>query len=233
MLELAASSGTTDIVATPHANLQFSYCPDLIRERVSQLNAIVQGRPRIYEGCDFHLTYDNVRDALANPSKYAINHQRYLLVELSDLCIFPNTGEIFSSLLAAGLVPVITHPERNPLLQQRIDQLAGWVQQGCTLQITAQSLLGGFGKAAKECALELLERNLVHFAASDAHDAKYRTPVLKEAYQWTARRFDAALAEALFVSNPLAALNGEPVAAPESRNGARLWLGARIWRRFF
>ncbi len=70
------------------------------------------------------------------------------MVEFSDLLIFNNTTEIFSRLEEVGMTPVITHPERNGLLRQRIDQIAAWVEAGACVQVTAQSLLGEFGTRA-------------------------------------------------------------------------------------
>ena len=84
MLEAAAAAGTTDIVATPHADTQYGFQPELIVERIAELKAANASEIRIHNGCDFHLTFDNVADAIANPAKYTINHKRYLLVELSD-----------------------------------------------------------------------------------------------------------------------------------------------------
>jgi hypothetical protein len=92
---------------------------------VTELQAAVGAVPRIYEGCDFHLTFDNIQDALSHPTKYTINHKNYLLVEFSDMLIFQNTAEIFAKMRQAGIVPVITHPERNPLLQQRLPVTVG------------------------------------------------------------------------------------------------------------
>ena len=57
------------------------------------------------------------------------------------------------------------------------------------MQVTAQSLLGRFGKTAKGCAHELMGRGLVHFLASDAHDTKWRTTALDEARQYVERAF--------------------------------------------
>ena len=39
MLELAASDGTTDIVATPHANGQYAFDPEVIEQRIAELSA--------------------------------------------------------------------------------------------------------------------------------------------------------------------------------------------------
>lgn len=211
MLKMAADDGTTDIVGTPHADLEYQFQPELIGERLEILNRACSGAPRIYSGCDFHLTYDNIRDALASPSKYTINHRNYLLVEFSDMLIFQNTGEIFERMRAHGITPIITHPERNPLLQKRLEALELWASEGALLQVTAQSLSGRFGKTAREFSHELMRRDLVHFIASDAHDTKHRPPVLSEAYRWVEKEYGTLRAERLFIDNPKATIDGTPL----------------------
>lgn len=228
MLQMAAASGTTDIVATPHADLEYTFQPDRIRERVEELTAATGGKPCIHEGCDFHLTFDNIQDAIANPHKYTIGHKSYLMVEFSDMLIFPNTAEIFARMRSIGIDPVITHPERNPLLQQRLPELERWVQEGSYIQVTAQSLFGRFGKTARSFSTELLRRNLVHFIASDAHDTKHRPPVLRDAFQWVAREYGEELAQRLFVDNPRATIEGAPLPTVSrtevpSRNWYQFW----------
>jgi protein-tyrosine phosphatase len=211
MLRLAAGSGTTDIVATPHANTQFAFDPALIGQKIAELQEAAGPLPRIHRGCDFHLTLENIQDALAHPDKYTINHLCYLLVEFSDLLIPRTTQEIFDRLQSAGLTPIVTHPERNALLHTRLDQLQSWVEHGALVQVTAGSLLGVFGRTAKAVATGLMDRNLVHFIASDAHDTKYRTPVLRDAYQYVEKTWNASLAEALFVAAPRAVIGGEEI----------------------
>src|SRR5438105_4044341 len=203
MVRMAAEHGTTDLVGTPHANLQYKFDPPSIAERRAEIQAACSTRGlRLHTGCDFHLSYDNVQDAVANPRKYTIGQKNYLLVEFSDMLIFRNTSEIFGRLLDGGMIPVITHPERNGLLRQRIEEIAKWVEEGSRVQVTSQSLLGGFGKRALEFSRALLDRNLVHVIASDAHDCVNRPPVLDEAYAWLTRQYDEALARALCVDNP-------------------------------
>lgn len=211
MLRLAAESGTTDIVATPHANNEFTFDPDLIGQKIAELQAAAGPVPRIHRGCDFHLTLENIQDALSNPGKYAINHFCYLLVEFSDLLIPRTTQEIFDRLANAGLTPIITHPERNGLLHSRLDQLQSWVENGALVQVTAGSLLGGFGRTAKSVATDLMNRNLVHFVASDAHDIKYRTPVLRDAYEYVEKTWSRSLAKLLFITAPQAAIAGQEI----------------------
>jgi protein-tyrosine phosphatase len=230
MLRLAAENGTTDIVASPHANNEFKFEPQVVAGKIEELRQAVNGAIRIHSGCDFHLSFDNIQDSLENPSKYAINHKRYVLVEFSDLLIPKTTGDVFYQMQSAGMIPIITHPERNMLLQKRPQDLEAWVESGCLLQVTAQSFLGRFGKQAKAFADRLLQQGLVHIVASDAHDTKYRPPSLKEAYEYVSKVCGERRAGLLFVKNPTAALTGgametdyEPPATP--RKWYQFWSG--------
>ena len=228
MLKIAVAGGTTDIVATPHANMEFRFEPDRIAGRLAELSAAAPDI-RIHSGCDFHLAFENIQDALQNPAKYTINHKSYLLVEFSDLVIFNTTRDIFGQFLSAGMIPIITHPERNFLLQQRLEELAEWVADGACLQVTAQSLLGRFGRRAKRFSEKLMKLGLVHFVASDAHDTKDRTPDLRQAWGYVVDKYGKDRAERLFVTNPAATLKGEPLprdqfeSAREPRKWYRFW----------
>jgi protein-tyrosine phosphatase len=225
MLRLAVASGTTDIVATPHANLEFTFDPDLIEHKVAELQGAAGPSPRIHRGCDFHLTMENIDDALAHPAKYAINHKSYLLIEFSELLIPRTTREIFERFQAVGLTPIVTHPERNALLHSRLDQLQSWVESGALVQVTGQSLLGGFGRSAKSIAAELMNRDIVHFIASDAHDTAHRPPVLRDAYDYVKKTWGAARAQMLFVTAPQAVIAGSPIVFgdPDPRPPKRKW----------
>jgi protein-tyrosine phosphatase len=209
MLRLAASDGTTDIVATPHANGQYAFDPQLIEQRIAELSG--RAPIRIHRGCDFHLQFDNIQDALAHPDKYTVNHRGYLLVEFPDLAIFANTERILSQLLDGGMMPIITHPERNDKLQRRVDDVAKWVEMGCYVQVTAGSCTGTFGKDAKAAADALFKRGLVHFVASDAHDTKGRPPTLSASYASLANRWGEDAIQPLFVDHPRAVLIGEQI----------------------
>ena len=230
MLRMAAESGTTDLVATPHANLSYKYEPLVIRDRLREVEAALDGALRLYTGCDFHLSYDNIQDAIVNPRKYTINQNRYLLVEFSELLIFRNTADIFGRLQEAGMAPIITHPERNTLLCQRLEEIATWVEAGAYVQVTGQSLLGHFGRRSAEFSRTLLDRGMVHFIASDGHDLKHRPPKLDEAHAWLKENYGAQMAEVLCVLNPRATLTGGNLCTPEreSRSQSRKWY--QIWR---
>lgn len=226
MLELAARTGVTDLVASPHASPSYPFDPETVERKLAELRREAPPGLNLHYGCDFHLSFDNIQDALAHPAKYTINHGRYLLVEFSDLLIPKTTGEVFSQMLRAGLIPIVTHPERNFLLWRRLDQMAGWVEAGCRLQITAQSFLGRFGREVRNVARRLVELGLAHVAASDAHDTQDRPPRLDLAYRHVAQRWGEPVARRLFLDNPRLVLAGGLIPpSPPAR--------ARSWRNFW
>jgi protein-tyrosine phosphatase len=211
MLRMAAAAGTTDIVASPHANHEYRFDPELVERKIAGLQAAIGATPQIHYGCDFQLTPENIEDAIRSPGKYSICHRGYLLVEFSDFLIPKTTSEIFARLNRAGLCPIVTHPERNQLLQSRLQELAGWVAEGALVQVTAQSLLGLFGKPAKAAAHQLMTHGMVHFLASDAHDLDYRTTALDAAWRYVKADFGEEAAVRVLEENPRAVLAGVPL----------------------
>jgi protein-tyrosine phosphatase len=227
MLKMAAAAGTTDIVASPHANHEYHFDPGLVEEKIADLQAAIGDTLQIHYGCDFQLTPENIEDAIRWPKKYSINHRGYLLVEFSDFLIPKTTAEIFARMARAGLCPIVTHPERNQLLQARLPEIAEWVAEGALVQVTAQSMLGLFGKSAKSAAHELMMNGMVHFLASDAHDLKYRTTALDAAFRYVEATFGAEAALRVFEENPRAVVAGVPVNPVPYALKKRKWFG--LW----
>jgi protein-tyrosine phosphatase len=227
MVRMAAAGGTTDIVASPHANQEYRFDPQVVEQRMSEVQAAVGDVPRIHYGCDFHLTLENIEDALRSPGKYSIDHRGYLLVEFSDFLIPKTTDQIFARMMRAGLRPIVTHPERNQLLQNRLPEIEIWVAQGVLVQVTAASLLGRFGKTAKRSADDLMAHGLAHFVASDAHDTRWRTTDLSEARRYVEKYFGAEAAERVLEENPRAVLAGVPISAVPMPIRRKKWYS--IW----
>jgi len=216
MLEVAASSGTTDIVATPHANSAYVYDEQTVDNLIGQLSSQSGGSIRIHRGCDFHLNFDNLSNALKSPGKFTVNGGRYLMVELPDLASLPVMRTVLERLLAVRIVPIITHPERNSPLCANLPELEKWVRDGCLLQVTALSFSGRFGQTAQRTSETLMNSGMVHFVASDAHDCVDRSPNLSPAYQHVTQQWGRDVADALFIDHPMAVVMDEPlfVSAP-------------------
>jgi protein-tyrosine phosphatase len=229
MLAIAAASGTTDIVATPHANGEFRFDPDRVQQLFQDLSGRKAASVRIHLGCDFHLNYDNLLNALENPAKYTINHHQYLMLELPDLIALAAVKSAINQLISVGIVPIITHPERNRSLQPELRELEHWTAAGARVQVTAQSLLGRFGAAAQRAADSLMNGNHVHFIASDAHDCIDRTPDLSASYKYVSAKYGTQRADALFIHNPTATLPGTPL--PHREGSVKKTTNRRLFRK--
>jgi protein-tyrosine phosphatase len=211
MAETAISECITDVIATPHANSHYAFLPELVRQRRDEIQARFAGRLQIATGCDFHLNYENLEALRAEPSRFTLNQKDYLLVELADFSIPAWIDQTLHQLQLQGLRPIITHPERNPLIRAQLERLSGWMHQGCFVQVTAQSLTGGFGQKAQQAAFALLDADAIHFIASDAHNTTTRPLRLREAFSIAAERKGEDVARALFDANPRAAFEGQPL----------------------
>ncbi len=225
MLQMAAKGGTTDIVATPHADADYEFQPALIAERRAELQEKLGDRIRIHAGCDFHLKYDNIQDALKDPRKYSVNGLGWVLVEFSDMMIFPNTEEIFAQMRNVGMGVIVTHPERNWLIRKDMDRLRRWVDGGAYLQVTGGSLLGTFGSDARKFSEELMAKGMVHFLASDAHDLDRRSTRLDHVREYVSERYGFEYAEALLDTHPRAVIEGRALhpGVLEAPEPARRW----------
>ncbi len=209
MCRIAAQDGIKHIVATPHANSRYKYDRHTLSVTIDRLRLVIGEYPQLSLGCDFHLSFENVETALNDPREFAIGETSYLLVEMSDFAVSVNTAIPLRQLRSSGLIPIVTHPERNPILQRHPEWVVEWVKAGCLVQVTASSLTGQWGRPAKRAAGRLLRQKAVHVLASDAHDVTIRPPVLSAARASAAQLVGEQIANAIVDDNPWAIVKGQ------------------------
>lgn len=231
MAETAVADGITHIICTPHANAHYRFDPAVNEQKLAQLRARLDGKLTLGLGCDFHLSFENIDDALKHPRKYTINQKNYLLVEFADLSIPQQMTQVFHQFLASGVQPIITHPERNPTIQKTPGRLDEWIAGGCLVQVTASSLTGRFGQNAQSFSGKLLQQNKVHFLATDAHNLESRPPRMKEAFDLVAKQYGPETAERLCITNPKAAFFGEEFPAQPAVDERPLSRKPGLWNR--
>jgi protein-tyrosine phosphatase len=214
MCDLAIADGITHIVATPHANSRYRYDRALHAQQLTILAEKSKGRLRFSLGCDFHLSYENLELLFANPSAFVIGDTNYLLIEPSEYGLPPAFEQLLFRLKTElRITPILTHPERYAMLQRSPEKIASWTEVGCLVQITANSLTGDWGRRAKDMAVWLLQKKLVHIVATDAHDIKHRPPRLSVARDFIAAKIGAETATALVETNPRIVVENGPAAS--------------------
>ena len=212
MCRVAATDGIEHMVATPHSNDRYFYDREYLSGLLNELQRRIGDRPKLSLGCDFHLSLENMQAALDKPERFRIGNTRYLLVEFSNFSIPPQVDEWFAAMAQAGTVPIITHPERNPILQGDPQRVLQWIELGCTVQVTASVFTGSWGTRARQVADWLMKENAVHFLATDCHDLERRPPVLSAARKAVASLLGESKAVALVEANPQAVVDNRSLA---------------------
>jgi protein-tyrosine phosphatase len=215
LCRLAASEGTTHIVATPHV-LRERWVNDNAGERdelLLKLNTLLGGAPALLPGCEYFFSSDALElwELGASGPLYGLNRGSYLLIEFPAPLVPPSAERIFHEFSLIGVTPVIAHPERNLTLARDPDFLARLVGLGAITQLTAASMTGEWGENVQAVSAEFLDRGLVHTVASDAHSVDRRPPRLQAAYEWLQREAGIATADAIMLDNPKAIIANEPI----------------------
>ena len=211
MVKVAERDGVTHMVATPHANYEYEYHRENHQQLLAELQSKVGNEIQLILGCDFHFSYENIEDAVAHPRRYTIGNTRYILMELSDFGIPPNISDMIFALGGKGMVPILTHPERNPILQHDPGRVKEWVDMGVLVQITASAYTGKWGKGVQKLARWYAENRLIHAIASDAHSVNHRSPVLSEARKVLGKEYGKEFATRLVETNPMAIIQDQPI----------------------
>lgn len=210
MLEIARKDGISDIVATPHLlNGSFDESRDKMELALSELREGAYGIA-LYTGAEVRLGADLIRRAEMGEVPL-INNRRFLLLELPPFLIPPVEvlEFIIRGLRGAGIYPIITHPERNLPISKDLSIMRRLLDCGALFQVTAMSIL--HPSQIRKCVMNMIKKHYVHAIASDAHDSRFRPPLLSEAFTMIAGEFGENVAERLFVDNPSKIIRGEPL----------------------
>lgn len=183
MLRHAHADGIRTVVVTPHA------CG--VQCRVKDLDALRRGwknwraalknsdiQINIVTGAEVYFTSELLPILKDNRDLLTINNSSYFLLEFPSDYIYAHSKDFIFKALTEGYIPIISHAERNSEIQRSPGVLRDLVKAGALCQINAGSLRGDFGSEARRSAFELLQGNLVHVIASDAHDLDGRKPEL-------------------------------------------------------
>lgn len=184
MAKVAVNEGITKIIATPHhKNNQFNNLKSSILLKVNDLNTILKEENiplTVLPGQEVRI-YGEVLEGYYKDEVLTLNHTKYLFIEFPSSSVPRYAERLLYELQTDGIIPIIVHPERNKELQEKPDLLYNFVKNGALTQVTASSVVGYFGKNVKKFSEQLIEYNLTHFIASDAHNIHNRSFKMLEA----------------------------------------------------
>lgn len=193
MARVSVADGVTDVVCTPHWVLGkydntrpaiLAACDDL-RARLAEAGIPLT----LWPGAELHVDTSIPERIRSGELLTLADGGKYVLIELPEESLPSNLEEFFWTLQLAGIKPILSHVERNPVLQKDPMRLFRWVEMGLLAQITAASLEQEFSQEILDFSQELIEHRLVHILVSDAHGLNRRSPKLS-----TARDAVAAIA---------------------------------------
>jgi protein-tyrosine phosphatase len=192
MAQAALEEGIQTIIATPHhLNGQFNNTRDEIERAVQALNEALEKENlplTILPGQETRINGDMV-ERLEKKELLPLNDTKYVFVELPSNHVPHYASQLLFDIQVAGYKPIIVHPERNSVLMQNPDQLYRMVKNGALTQVTASSVCGKFGKKIQKFSLDMIEANLTHFIASDAHNTTSRGFYMSDAYDEVKKHF--------------------------------------------
>ncbi len=195
MARASVADGITVTACTPHIMPGvYNNNRVVIEERMAQLSARFadEGIPMtLVVGADVHMDVDLV-PGLKSGRIPSLNNSRYFLFEPPHHVPPPRIEDNIFSIMSAGYVPILTHPERLSWIESHYGVMERLVRMGVIMQITAGSVTGQFGRRVRHYADKMIDEGLVHILATDAHNLTGRPPNLSKARDIVAARLGEA-----------------------------------------
>ncbi|WP_226643028.1 tyrosine-protein phosphatase [Mesobacillus subterraneus] len=177
MARAAVDEGIHTIIATPHhKNSKYDNPKELIIPRVGEVNKALASEGidlKILPGQEVRL-YGELIEGIEKNEILSLNHTQYVFVEFPSNHVPRYAETLLFDLQLKEITPIIVHPERNQEIIERPEALYNLVKKGALTQVTASSVSGHFGKKIRNFSFQLIEANLTHFIASDAHNVGSR-----------------------------------------------------------
>jgi len=234
MAGMAVDDGISTIVATPHQLGNFSANQgDEIRARTERFQAVLRRKKiplRVLPGADVRIEPGMIGKIRTGEVLTLADRGRHVLLELPHEVFLP-LDRLLREMKSAGLVGILSHPERNQGILAQPGVVRPLVDAGCLIQVTAGSLMGAFGSRVRNLADSLVKQGLVHFVSTDAHSPRSRPPLLGEAFDRVVELAGRALAEEWFCANPASVVAGTAVKPGRRKVASPARFGWFCWQK--
>ena len=217
LLEESYRQGVRTIISTSHRRKGMFETPEAkIEENFKQVQELakeIADDLTILYGAEIYYTSD-ILDKLEQGKIPRLADSQYALIEFSMITPYKEIHTALSNVLRLGVTPVVAHIERYHCLEHDEKKVRDLINMGCYTQINSSSVLkpklfGDTYKFMKKRAQFFMEKDLVHFVASDMHNLNPRPPYMQEAYQIISKKYGKSHAEQLFRKNQELLLRSE------------------------
>jgi protein-tyrosine phosphatase len=179
MLKDSAAGGTRILFVTSHLDERYPWSPQRASalaaafDHLQDLGADVLGCPELRMGFEL-APRPGEPEFVADPARWRLAGTDLVLVDGPDDIPMQHDAGILAyvaRVAAAGLRPVVAHPERRAFLFDGDHDFAYELKsRGALLQVDSGSLLGCDGPAVAAEAHRLIAEGLTDLVASDAHE---------------------------------------------------------------
>lgn len=210
LCRVAMEAGTSILFATPHAHAPWDSFPRTpARDRLYAASFVEMRTEVAAWGLDLRRGWEVYPSEIAcnDPAELVLEGTRGVLIEFPGAWLeigdaIGVVAEAAAAVEAAGLVPVLAHPERCRAVAADPGSVRLFAERGWLLCLNATSVVGRHGATAERTAWALLEAGLVALVASDAHGIS-RPPRLDQAYATVREHLGDAVAGSLFDGSAL------------------------------
>lgn len=217
LLEESYRQGVRTIISTSHRRKGMFETPEekiaANFKQVQDLAKQVADDLTVLYGAEIYYTSDILKK-LEEGTFPSLGGTKYVLIEFSMNTPYKDIHSALGNVIRLGMTPVVAHIERYHCLENDEDRVSELINMGCYMQVNSSNVLkpklfGDRCKFMKKRVQFFLERDLVHFVASDMHNLDDRPPYMQKAYQLIVKKYGAARAEELFKTNQEILLSNE------------------------
>ncbi|WP_122638402.1 tyrosine-protein phosphatase [Romboutsia sp. Marseille-P6047] len=235
MARIAEKEGIKKIINTSHFHPEFKYIMgEELVDIVDRFNITLKANKinlEVLLGNEIYYT-DEIIENLDTLSFYTLNKSKYVLIEFSPMNIHKNLADVVYEVKLKGYTPVLAHVERYNNIIENPNIIYDCIKEGAIIQVNASSILGKHGKEIKRTSDILLDNNMVHIIASDAHGSERRRPQLKEAYNFVENKYSKEVADNLFNNNQSLIIKNEDIIIPKAiRYEEKKGLFSKLFKR--
>lgn len=203
LIEKEIEAGVETIILTPHFRKEM-FEPEMedIWNAYDELVYETHHKNiRLYLGCEFHANMEMV-ETLEKGLRPTLANSRYVLTEFSTNSTKAFIKERADALLANGYYPIIAHIERYRALRKDFDLISDLIEMGCEMQVNADAVIGKNGLGAQRFCKKLMQEDMLHYVASDAHNLKGRTTRMGECCEYLKKHMGRLYASHIMRDNP-------------------------------